>query len=463
MKRPNILFLMTDEQKFDTFGFVNSVLKTPNLDKLISNSVFFNNAYCSNPSCVPSRAAIVTGKYPTACQCPTYISTLPKDEVTFMAKLQEAGYYTAVVGKQHFDASEIYKGYDYECIVDGHSQTAPYENIVAFAEYLKEKGVYKVKQVGEKLICGSEWTGDIENHIDYFIGEKGREWLANHIDTTKAADAKPWFMTLSFPGPHQPYDCEGTAYADNYNLADMTLEESKVADLETKPPHYKHLNPRAYIDQYDEELYRRTKRSYYANMSLIDEKIGEVIAMLKEKDEYDNTLIIFSTDHGDFMGDFGLVTKAQYLSEGLMHVPLFVKPPIKDFQGFRTNDLVTNIDIASTCLTAAKAPEKITEHMENHPYNDYWEKDTVSARDYVYMEAHDIKGVIRDGIKTLYYVERDYGELYDLNTDPAERINLWDDPKYQTAKMAGMAKIIDKMFWLSPKSSMRWNVNAPKI
>lgn len=464
MKRPNILFLMTDEQKFDTLGCVNPLIKTPNLDKLVENSVFFNNAYCSNPSCVPSRAAIVTGKYPTACQCPTYISILPKDEVTFMAKLQELGYYTAVVGKQHFDASEIYKGYDYECIVDGHSPGAPYENILAYAEYLKGEGVYKTKLCDNKLICGSEWIGKIEHHIDYFIGEKGKEWLGAHIDETKqASNPKPWFMTLSFPGPHQPYDCEGTAYADLYDLEDMTLEQSNVGDLETKPPHYKQLNPKAYIDQYDKETYQKTKRSYYANMSLIDEKIGEVIAMLKEKGEYDNTLIIYSTDHGDFMGDFGLVTKAQYLSEGLMHVPLFVKPPIKDFKGFRVDDLVTNIDIASTCLTVANGADKITDHMENHPYSDYWEQDEVAKRDYLYMEAHDIKGVIEHGIKVLYYVDRQYGELYDLNNDPTERVNLWDDLNYQLAKQKGMARIIDKMFHLTPKSSTLWNVNAPRI
>lgn len=234
-------------------------------------------------------------------------------------------------------------------------------------------------------------------------------------------------------------------------------------DLDQKPPHYKELNPRAYIDQYPPEKFQKTKQSYYADMSFIDDQVGKIIKLLKEEGLYDNTMIIYSTDHGDFMGDFGMVTKAQYLSQGLMHVPLFVKPPIKDFKGRVVEDYVTNIDIASTCLTVAGAERKITADMENHPYSDYWTKEEVKPRDYVYMEAHDIKGIIKDGVKVVYYVNRPYGEIYDLKKDPLERVNLWDSKEYATYKTEAMGKIIDEMFRFSPKSFMRWNVQAPSI
>ncbi len=459
MKRPNILFLMTDEQRHDTFSFNNSVMKTPNLDVLIKESVFFDNAYCSNPSCVPSRAAIVTGKFPTQCACPTFITKLPKEETTYMAKLQEVGYYTAVVGKQHFAHSEIYRGHDYECIIDGHSPNATPSEIVPYTEHLKGKNIKELYKA--HLICGGSWIGDISDHIDSFVGDKGCEVLSDIIGQKME---KPWYMTISFPGPHQPYDCENTEYADLYELDDIKVANSTYKDLEQKPPHYYKLNPKHYTNLYDEEKFKKTKRSYYANMSLIDSKIGKIIDMLKEKGEYDNTVIIYSTDHGDFMGDFGMVTKAQYLSEGLMHIPLFVKPAIKDFEGFVCSDLVTNINIASTCLTLAGATHEITQDMENHPYNTYWEngKDD-NALPYVYMEAHDLKGIIEDNIKVIYYVERDYGELYNLKDDPDERVNLWDDTRYQTAKMRAMARIIDKMFRMSPKNTTQWNINAPEI
>lgn len=461
MKRPNILFLMTDEQKFDTFSYNNPVVKTPNLDKLISESIFFNNAYCSNPSCIPSRAAILTGKYPTVCECPTYITKLPKEEKTFMTSLQEAGYYTAVVGKQHFAESEISHGYDYEKIVDGHSPKGDKIEIKPYLEFLKDNDVNPDDCTKGYQLLSGVWSVDEKYHIDNFVGEEGRKWLENHIASN--SDDKPWFFTLSFPGPHMPFDGEGTSYTDEYDLEDMTRPGSEYGDLESKPPHYKKLNPKAYIDQYPEDAFKHTKRSYYANMSLIDNQVGKVIKMLKDTGMYDNTLIIYSTDHGDFMGDFGMVSKAQYLSEGLMHVPLFVKPPIAEFKGYEVNDYVTNIDIASTCLTAAGAEDKISYYMENHPYTDYWTKDKVEPRKYLYMEAHNLKGIIEDGIKVIYYVEREYGELYDLNNDPLERNNLWNDEKYSSYKMKALGRIINEMFRLSPKSYMKWNVKAPQI
>lgn len=464
MARPNILFIMTDEQKWDTFSYNNPYIKTPNLDKLIKDSIFFNHAYCSNPSCVPSRAAIVTGKYPTRCECPTFITQLPEHEKTFMTKLQESGYYTAVVGKQHFAGSKIYRGYDFETIVDGHSPAGFPDRIIPYIDYLKDHGITYDQVYTNNLISGGEWFGDIKYHIDWFIGEEGKKWLHNHYETTKTETTpQPWFFTLSFPGPHQPYDGEGTEFSNLYDLEDMKRPESIALDLDQKPPHYKKMNPNAYIDQYSKDIFKRTKRSYYANMSLIDQKVGEVIQLLKDMNQYDNTMIIFSTDHGDFMGDFGLITKAQYLSEGLMHIPLFIKPPIKDFKGYEVDDYVTNIDIASTCLTVSNATNKITNDMENHPFNHYWEKNNVIPREYVYMEAHDLKGIIENGIKVIYYVDRDYGEIYNLIDDPLERINLWNDESYQFIKMKAMARIINKQFHFSPKSDMKWNVNDPII
>ncbi len=458
MTQANILFLMTDEQRFDTFGFNNDKIITPNLDRLIEDSVYFENAYCSNPSCIPSRAAIMTGKFPTACECPTYISQLPATEETYMSKLQKAGYYTAVIGKQHFAGSTINKGHDYEFIVDGHSPNGTKSEIKLYTEYLTKHNLTPKDLYKGGLIVGGYWLGDTKHHIDSFIGDEGYRWLSEHIEKD---NKQPWYLTLSFPGPHQPYDLEGTKYSELYDLDNLGESVSKYEDLETKPPHYYKLNPKAYTHKYEDDIFKKTKRAYYANMTLIDEKIGEIIQLLKQTGQYDNTLIIYSTDHGDFMGDFGLVTKAQYLSEALMRVPLFVKPPIAGYQGHVVTDYVTNINIASTVLTVAGG--EISADMENQPYSNYWTQNNDEALPYVYMEAHNIKGVIEDGIKVLYYVERNYGELYDLNTDPNERYNLWDDENYAQQKIKGLGRIIDKMFRMSKHHDTKWNTNAPTI
>ena len=123
-ERPNILFLMTDEQRYDAAGWVNSQVHTPVLNRLAGESVWVSRAYTTNPSCIPARAAVFTGRYPSQCGVPGYASCLPKRETTFMKYLQDGGYYTAVIGKQHFWRSEIERGYDYEDIVDEHEPPA---------------------------------------------------------------------------------------------------------------------------------------------------------------------------------------------------------------------------------------------------------------------------------------------------------------------------------------------------
>lgn len=464
-KQPNIIFIMTDQQRFDTFSFNNPEVKTPNLDALIGDSVFFENAYCSNPSCVPSRAAIMTGKYPSECQCPDFITYLPTQETTFMTRLQQAGYETSVIGKQHFGKTDIAKGYDEEYIIDGHFPTSPNKGGLShYLDFLKENGIDPKTLWEPAFISGGFWQGEMKYHLDEYIGELGKQWIEKRAEKTKAGDEKPWFFTLSFPGPHHPYDLEGTKYADMYDLDALSLPTSDDAALRSKPLHYKEMNQyaRIYLKDFSNEDYLRSKRSYYANMTLIDEKVGEFIALLKENNLYDDTLIIFSSDHGDFMGDYGLMEKLQCLQNSLMHVPLFVKPPIANFKGKIITDPVTNLDIASTCLTAAQA--SVPSELCNVPYNQYWdETKEVTVRDYIYMEAARIKGCIHHNIKTICYIGRPYGELYDLSHDPQEVNNLWDDPAYQAAKLKGCQIIMQEMYHAIPLWSMPWNYGTPEV
>lgn len=460
-KRPNIIFIMTDQQRFDTFGCINPEIKTPNFDNIIKDSILFRNAYCSNPSCIPSRAGIMTGKFPSECGAPSFITPLPKEEITFMSRLQEAGYYTAVIGKQHFAGSEIEKGYDYENIIDCHFANPGNKEAEGFNAYLSEQGLDITNVMTRDLISGGSWNIDIKYHLDNYIGDLGKEWIDKKLSTN---DKKPWFFTLSFPGPHHPYDCEGTKYSDLYNLEDLSVPETTYKDLDQKPNHFKEMDAYAHIytKDFTREQYLKTKRSYYANMSLIDDKVGQVIELLKEKNAYDDTLIIFSTDHGDFMGDFGMVEKLQCLTDSLMRVPLFVKPPIKGFKGSVVEDLVTNIDIASTCLTTAGYD--IPEELSNYPYNSYWDSSIqAKIRSSLYMEARDLRGIVKDGIKTVFYIDREYGELYDMNKDPLERDNQWNNKDYDSTKLEAYKLLINQMYKATPEWNTPWNHGTPTI
>lgn len=459
-KKPNILFIMTDQQRYDTLGCINPEIITPNFDQLAGDSILFKHAYCSNPSCVPSRAAIMTGKYPSECGAPSFITPLPENETTFMKRLQDAGYYTAVIGKQHFAGSKIDKGYDEATIIDCHFANVNNEESDKYVAFLREHGVEPGDEMDHDLISGGTWKTKEAYHFDYFIGDLGKEWLRKKA---KEATKQPWFFTLSFPGPHHPYDCEGTKYADMYPLESISSAKTTYADLDQKPKQFKEMDGYAhiYLKDFTHEQFLRTKRSYYANMTLIDEKVGQVLQQLKDDGLYDDTLIIFTTDHGDFMGDFGLVEKLQCLSDSLMRVPLIVKPPIKNFDGFVSKDLVTNIDIASTCLKAAEAD--IPYDLSNYPYTTYWMDQQKKVRDYIYMEARDIRGILKNGIKTMHYVNRDYGELYDMTVDPLERDNQWENPDYNKEKLDAYRLMMNHLYQASPEWHTPWNYGTPEI
>jgi uncharacterized sulfatase len=458
-QRPNILFIMTDEQRFDALGSVNPVVQTPNLDKLASQSIFFTRAYTTNPSCVPARAAMFTGRYPSQCGAPAFITYVNDTETTFMSLLQADGYHTAVVGKQHFGNTGIRRGYDYEDINDLHAASGlakANDSSPSYLRYLREAGFTDQKQlVRKKTRYTSEWVADVKYHLDYYIGERGKDWLLN-----KRPEDKPWFLCLSFPGPHQPFDCLNIPQAAQYRLEDIDMPQTQVANLEQKPPHYKAKGEDGEILT-DEEI-RLMRLAYYANVTLIDEKIGEVIQTLMDVGEFDNTLIVFTSDHGDFQGDFGLAYKGQYLSEVLMRVPFILKPPVAGFRGHEEDSFVLNFDIAATSLGTAGLD--IPPNMSANDLGGYWRNPSGNTvREFAYLEASDLRGIRNDRWKMIHYRNRPYGELYDLEQDPWERMNLWDEAAMIGIKQQLYSLMTNQLIELGEKSHSVWNVNAPEI
>ncbi len=457
--QPNIIFIMTDEQRYDNLGFTNPNVITPNLDKLAEDSVFFDRAYTTNPSCVPARASIFTGKYPHQCQAPTYTTHLPETEKTFMSYLQETGYYTAVTGKQHFGETDIEKGYDYEDIIDLHTprwwDNSNLEN--SYYEFLAEEGFENGSELIEPISNTlHNWKVDPKYYVDNFVGTQAVKWLKNEMP-----EDKPWFKWISFPGPHMPIDCINMPQADLYNLEDIDLPKAKLEDIYDKPPHY--LNKHGNMGEVEQDLtdtdLKKARLAYYANMTLIDDNVGEIIDALKEAGEYDNSMIVFFTDHGDFLGDFNRIGKAQFIAEALMHIPFFIKPPVKDFPGKVESSLVSSVDIAATTLSVAGG--EIPEDMSSRDLSNYWGSlENLDDRDEVYMEAQNIRGIRTRKYKLAYYQERSYGELYDLENDPAERNNLWDKEEYKEVKQELKDRLLDKLISLPPRSHEHWNTES---
>lgn len=457
---------MTDEQRFDTVGYINPVVKTPNIDALAAESLVFHNAYTTNPSCIPARAAIFTGKVPSKCLAPTFITYLPDDEVTFQSLLRENGYTTAVVGKQHFARTNIDKGYDYEEIIDSHmprQDIASHREHDSYHRWLFRNGFTKDSELTEDECRFSRlWKGEKDFYVDEYVGERGMRWLKE-----EAPADRPWYMTISFPGPHMPYDGKGLAEAEQYREEDMDLPETTVADIADKPPHFAKQfesgNPgrRPATDITAAEI-RKTRLSYYANQSLIDRKIGEIVALLREQGMYENTLIIYSSDHGDFMGDYGMMGKGQYLSEVLMRVPFLIKPPLAGGVHKRIDDFITTVDIPATALSAAGI--EVPGYMDGYDLNGYWDDNRpLQIQELAYMEAQELRGIRFKNWKLVNYVGRPYGELYDLGKDPWEKENLWDSSDLCATKALLQGKLIDKLISFEGRSDTAWNVRSPVV
>lgn len=484
-KRPNILFIMTDEQRYDAVGYENPQVITPHLDALAAQAVRFTRAYTTNPSCIPARAALFTGRYPSQCGAPTYITPLPAHETTFMRLLQQGGYHTAVVGKQHFWTSQVEKGYDYMDIVDDHfppqriskelepGAFGPPQNrtvmggVSSYVEFLADSGFTRgdqlYRQVSDKGIY--EFFGGEEYHVDCYVGDRGLEWLRE-----KRPKRKPWFLTLSFPGPHMPFDGLGLPEAELYREEELEAPHTELRDIFEKPPHYLDIVKKfGGVDRahktspggFTAAELRRLKLAYYANMTLIDRKIGQVVGFLKQQGLYDDTLIVFTSDHGDYLGEFGVATKAQYCSEALMRIPLLLKPPVAGFEGREERSFVSSVELAATFLAAAglPAPPNISQRsltaFYSQPAPERW-KD-------IYFEAQDIRALREERYKLIYYANRPYGELYDLELDPYEKHNLWDLPELQSEKQRLIRRLLDKVIALGENAAVPWNLGAPVI
>ena len=451
-RRPNVLFLMTDEHRADCVGYVNPVVRTPHLDALARHGVVFTNAYSTSPSCVPARAAIYTGRYPSQCGAPTYITYLPRTETTFMERLRKAGYHTAAIGKQHFGESGVVHGYDYEDLVDGEAGGARNDS---YSQFVRAAGLKPadLRRPAGKFV--SRWIADTRFHIDDYVGERGHQYLRE-----KCPSDRPWFLTVSFHGPHQPFDGLGLPSEKQYEGVTMPKPVATAADLKDKPPHFADLAGRT--GGLRPEEIDNIRRSYLSKISFIDTKIGKLIAALKARGEYDNTLIVFTADHGDYMGEFGMVYKAQYLSEALMRIPMLAKPPVAGFQGRREDAFVQNFDIAPTSLAAAGCA--LPADMTARDLAPFWTGKAAGARrKFCFMDAQGIQGVRDDRWKLVHYRDRDYGEMYDLANDPAERRNLWNDAGAAAEKTRLTNVLLDHAIAILPRSGDEWNVGAPRI
>lgn len=449
---------MTDQQRFDTINALGfEYMNTPNLDRLVKEGVTFSNCHITAASCVPSRASLFNGYYPHTTGI---VANDTNWKHSWVEKLQEAGYKTLNFGKMHTIPFDAPAGFDERFIVENKDRylqkrwyVDEWDKALAARGLIKQQREFYRKRDDYNTALGAfDWELPEDLHSDMFVGNFAKWWL----DTRPQAE--PLFMQIGFPGPHPPYD-PTTKYSDQYiHRTDLPKVISTPEDLEKQPSYLKHKrkhdaevdhdsvvwNP----DRTDEDLHRM-RAYYYANVTMIDECVGNILDSLEANGYLDNTIVIFTSDHGDCMGDHGLIQKWS-MFDVVTRVPTIVWAPNR-FKGGRVEDgLCQLFDLAPTILELAGVD--VPEDFEAESLMPVLNGDDWTPRDYVYCEqAGDVAMTGADFItmirgtrwKLVHIQGTDEGQMYDLESDPEEVVNLWDDVDYADVKSDLLIKMLN--------------------
>ena len=439
-KRPNIIMIITDQQRFDTirsWGYEHMV--TPHHDRLVRDGVSFRQAYCPGATCVASRAAIFTGMYPHTTGA--YSFDHWGDHRNWVQDLSDNGYQCVNIGKMHFTPRDIPGGFHERVIVENPTNTA-HANGGAdddWGRYLSFHGLERPNDRQDtdpnwlKKFQGVPWHFAEQYHSDVFIGRSAESWIQNH-----RGDA-PVFLQVGFTGPHDPWD-PLPRHLDLYAGKELPKRVMRKGELEEKPPqHRAHLEAfanagsEARIDlrsASDADI-EHMRRHYYAKITTVDEMLGKVLNALEGRGWLENSLLIFCSDHGELLGDHGLPYK-WLMYDPVVHVPLVICHPGSIGNPGTVSDLVSLIDLGPTVLQAAGID--VPTYMEGRSLMPYLEGREIAPRDYVCCEDNYQIMMRSTTHKLVYYIGQEAGELYDLQADPHELHNLWSDSNYNEVK-----------------------------
>lgn len=476
-RRPNILFITSDQQHWNTLGCRNPEIQTPNLDRLAARGTLFQRAYCPNPTCTPTRSSIITGQFPSQHGAWSLGTKLPEDAVTVGQIMSEAGYDTALIGKAHFQplaGNETYPslesypvlqdldfwrgfhgpfyGFDHVELTRNHTDEAHVGQ--HYAAWMEDKGCkdwrkYFQPPTGTTPRQRHRWNIPEELHYNTWITERSIERLQGY-----AREAKPFLLWASFFDPHPSY-LVPEPWDRMYDPTEVTVPRVTPGEHDRNPPHFQMTqqeNPDFSAWQepdghamhgfgshlQDAESLGEDIATYYGMISLMDQGIGRILDTLEATGLSDNTLIVFTSDHGHFFGQHGLNAKGAFHYEDLVKVPFLVSWPGHVPEDRCTDAIQSLVDLPTTflALTGIDKPRS----MVGLDQSAVWLGRKESVRDHTVVENRHqpttihVKTYIDSRYKLTVYFERDYGELFDLQEDPDEVHNLWDDPGSQTLK-----------------------------
>ena len=448
-ERPNIIFIITDQQRMDTIRALGyDYMETPNLDRLGNEGVTLTNCHVSAPSCAPSRASLFTGYYPHTTGI---LRNADAWNHSWIESLNESGYRCINVGKMHTYPYHTPLGFDERYVVENKDRYL--EERFYFDEWDKglrarglikqQRELYRRRPDYNDCPGAFEWELPEDMHPDMFVGEMAQWWIK-----TKPRDDRPLFLEIGFPGPHPPYD-PTPQYAEPYMQKDLPLLEVTAEELDGQPGVFKKMRVHNTEVDHDSVVHkldptpeqRHRQRAYYlANVTMIDRQIGEIMESLEKQGYLENAVVIFTSDHGDCLTDHGHSQKWT-MYDTITRMPAIVWSPGRFEAGRRDDGLCQQMDLGPTILELAGIePPQTMEARTLLPAlaGEEWE-----PREYVFAE-HGRDGILQEtefmtmvrsrSWKLVHFLDDPDGQLFHLDSDPDEVNNLWCDPDHQDIK-----------------------------
>ena len=441
--RPNILWYCTDQQRFETIGALgNPHVQTATLDRLALDGVAFTHAYCQSPICTPSRSSFLTGMYPSRVHnTRNGNETFPSFPPVITRLIARSGYECGLVGKFHLQSAgrrtepRIDDGYSYWKF--SHAPRDDWPEGHDYADWVRARG-------GDlDTLRASEHRVPPELHQTRWASDRAIDFIRKKRDC-------PWLLSVNVYDPHPPF-IPPRAYLERFDPDSLPGPHFRESDLEQQKK-LEEVDFQGEVRRPEERQARKIQAAYYAMIAQIDDQLARIVSALEETGQRRDTVIIFTSDHGEALGDHGLLEKGCRFYEGLVRVPLIFSWPGVFRPGLRSDALVELIDKTATILELAGVA--IPGHVQGRSLLPILRGEASPSfhRPFVrceYFDALDpsftggsgtFATMYRDGRHKLsMYHSHGLGELYDLREDPWEFEDLWDRPEHRELR-SGMIR-----------------------
>ncbi|HVX46563.1 MAG TPA: sulfatase-like hydrolase/transferase [Mycobacteriales bacterium] len=439
-----MVLIVSDQHRADCCEpYGNQQVRTPALSRLAADGTVYDNSFCAFPVCAPSRYSLLTGLYPRQHLALGNASTVPAGLPTFPRALRDLGYGTTTVGKMHLTPAYLDVGFEQMFLAE---QDGAGRLVDDFHRHLRRHGLIDrgdvIDQIAEfrKNAPPEYWAtfgaleSDLpeEHHSTTWIGDRACEQIAAWDES------RPQLLMVSFIKPHHPFD-PPARWLQDYSETDLDplpgwTPECLDRDLEFSTGYFPWRD-------LSEPALRRIMRHYYVGISHIDHQIGRITAALEQRGEYDDTLIVYTSDHGEYLGFHHMLLKGGLLYNPLARVPLIVKYPGRP-GGRRENALVSGVDIAPTLVGAAGGEPFGSGHDLGAGPPD---------RELVVIEAPGPSHIMaRSRTHKLILRPRREPLLFDLRADPLELTDLAADPAYREVRDSLQAQVTEQLLFGSP-------------